>query len=508
MRSQCEHCTRVATARELGVLGVRELVEQFYKAPDNLAIRYGVRFESQLEQELIYNLGELVQAPSTNSLDATLDLAASGVPVIYQGTVFGGSGELPFSGRPDFLVRGDYELVFTDSGLSAVQVGPREDGYTAWDAKLSTSAKPEYQNQIALYADALKSLGLESSRPHGLILGSRELAGFDPLSLIGQLIPAREKLFAQINSLIDEDPQGLEDIGSLVCEASSYCELCEYPLLCDHVRRETGHLQLVAGMTRPHLESLHRAGVKTVAQLAEFEGETDKLSKEQLEKLSRQARLQNHFYQTGEHLHEVISREALDQLPNLNPGDTFFDLEGFSFFDQPGGLEYLFGFTSVEAGDVFHYRWADDRVEEKAAFEWFMQDALERQQKYPGCKIYHYANYEQAALKRLAERFGSYQQEVNQLVADGVFIDLYKVVKSALVISQESYSIKKLEAFYGFDRDSDVKEAMGSMEYYDQYLELLADDYPAAEKLKRQVIAYNQEDCASTLALYSWLKSL
>jgi uncharacterized protein len=508
MRSQCEHCTRVATARELGVLGVRELVEQFYKAPDNLAIRYGMRFESQLEQELIYNLGELVQAPSTNSLDATLDLAASGVPVIYQGTVFGGSGELPFSGRPDFLVRGDYELVFTDSGLSAVQVGPREDGYTAWDAKLSTTAKPEYQNQVALYADALKSLGLESSRPHGLILGSRELAGFDPLSLIGQLIPAREKLFAQIKALIDEDPQRLEDIGSLVCEASSYCELCEYPLLCDHIRRETGHLQLVAGMTRPHLESLHRAGVKTVAQLAEFEGETDKLSKEQLEKLSRQARLQNHFYQTGEHLHEVISREALDQLPNLNPGDTFFDLEGFSFFDQPGGLEYLFGFTSVEAGDVFHYRWADDRVEEKAAFEWFMQDALERQQKYPGCKIYHYANYEQAALKRLAERFGSYQQEVNQLVADGVFIDLYKVVKSALVISQESYSIKKLEAFYGFGRDSDVKEAMGSMEYYDQYLELLADDYPAAEKLKRQVIAYNQEDCASTLALYSWLKSL
>lgn len=508
MRSQCEHCTRVATARELGVSGVRELVEQFYKAPDNLAIRYGMRFESQLEQELIFNLGDLVQAPNTNSLDATLDLAASGVPVIYQGTVFGGSGELPFSGRPDFLVRGDYELVFSDSGLSAVQVGPREDGYTAWDAKLSTTAKPEYQNQVALYADALRSLGLESSRPHGLILGSRELAGFDPLSLIGQLIPAREKLFAQINALIDEDPQRLEDIGALICEASSYCELCEYPLLCDHIRRQTGHLQLIAGMTRPHLESLHRAGVKTVAQLAEFTGEADKLSKEQLEKLSLQARLQNHFYQSGEHAHEIISRDSVDQLPALNPGDIFFDLEGFSFFDQPGGLEYLFGFTSVESGEAFHYRWSDDRVEEKEAFEWFMRDALDRQRNYPGCKIYHYANYEQAALKRLAERFGVYQQEVNQLLADGVFIDLYKVVKSSLVISQESYSIKKLEAFYGFDRGSDVKEAMGSMEYYDQYLELLADDYPAAEKLKRQVIAYNQEDCASTLALYSWLKSL
>ena len=508
MRSQCEHCTRVATARELGVSGVRDLVEQFYKAPDNLAIRYGMRFETDLEQELIYNLGDLVQAPSTNSLDATLDLAASGIPVIYQGTVFGGSGELPFSGRPDFLVRADYELVFTDSGLSAVQVGPREDGYTAWDAKLSTTAKPEYQNQVALYADALRNLGLGSEKPHGLILGSRELAAFDPMSLIGQLIPAREKLFAQINALIDEDPQRLEDIGSLICEASSYCELCEYPLLCDHMRRQTGHLQLVAGMTRPQLESLNRAGVKTVRELAEFSGDTDKLSSEVVSKLSRQARLQQHFYETGSHVHEVSSREELDKLPDLNAGDIFFDLEGFSFFQEAGGLEYLFGFTSVESGENFHYQWADDRVEEKAAFEWFMRDAIRRQSEYPGCKIYHYANYEQAALKRLAERFGSYQKEVAELIDSGVFIDLYKVVKGSLVISQESYSIKKLEAFYGFGRDSDVKEAMGSMEYYDQYLELLTDNYPEAEKLKRQVIAYNQEDCASTLALYSWLKSL
>ena len=76
------------------------------------------------------------------------------------------------------------------------------------------------------------------------------------------------------------------------------------------------------------------------------------------------------------------------------------------------------------------------------------------------------------------------------------------------MLSQESYSIKKLENYYSFKRSSDVKEAMGSMEYYDQYLELLVDDFPAAEKLKRQVIAYNQDDCASTLALYRWLRGL
>jgi predicted RecB family nuclease len=49
---------------------------------------------------------------------------------------------------------------------------------------------------------------------------------------------------------------------------------------------------------------------------------------------------------------------------------------------------------------------------------------------------------------------------------------------------------------------------MGSMEYYDQYLNALEEDKEAAENLKRQVIAYNQDDCASTLALTRWLRSL
>jgi uncharacterized protein len=171
-------------------------------------------------------------------------------------------------------------------------------------------------------------------------------------------------------------------------------------------------------------------------------------------------------------------------------------------------LEYLFGYTSIEQDETFHFEWADDRASEKESFEKFMADLIQRQIAYPGSKVYHYANYEQAALKRLAERFDSYRAEVAEFIEGGVFIDLYKVVKASIMLSQESYSIKKLENYYSFKRSSDVKEAMGSMEYYDQYLELLVDDFPAAEKLKRQVIAYNQDDCASTLALYRWLRGL
>ena len=113
MRSQCSHCVRLAVAREQNVPGVRELVDQFYIAPNNLAIRYGIRYETELEQELIFNLGDKIQAPATNSPETTIELMSAGVPVIYQGTLYGGSGDLPFSGRPDFLVRGDYQLRFS-----------------------------------------------------------------------------------------------------------------------------------------------------------------------------------------------------------------------------------------------------------------------------------------------------------------------------------------------------------------------------------------------------------
>jgi predicted RecB family nuclease len=508
MRSQCNHCSRLSMAREFDVPGVKELTQEFYVAPDNLAIRYGIRFETRLEQELLANLGtEDVQAPKTNSPSETLDLMSHGVPIIYQGSLYGGSGKYPFSGRPDFLVRADYQLHFSSEGLTTLRAVGNQKTYTAWDAKLSAVAKPEYQNQVALYADVLKTYGMASNTHHGLILGNRELVGFSKDVLFAQLEPARAKLFAQMAVFESEIPATVDYLGPLHCDLSSYCQICEYPQLCDHARRQVSSLQLVAGITGGQIQSLHDVGVKTVSDLAKFTGETEKLTAQQVAKLSTQARLQADQYLTGQPSFEVIAPEELNVLPDPNPGDIFFDLEGFSFFDQPGGLEYLFGYVA-DLGDEFFHHWADTRTEEKHAFEQFMTEVLRRQKEFPGARIYHYANYEQAALKRMAARYSSFEAEVQDLIDKGVFIDLYKVVKASLMISQESYSIKKLETYYDFKRSADVKEAMGSMEYYDQYLELAADNYPEAEKLKRQVITYNQEDCVSTLALYRWLKSL
>ena len=114
MRSGCEHCTRVATARELKVSGLQELIDQYYIRPDNLAIRYGMKFEDRLEQQLKQNLADLMAKPTDSSMEATLALMDEGVPVIYQGVLRGGTGAMVFSGRPDFLLRSDYRFEFGD----------------------------------------------------------------------------------------------------------------------------------------------------------------------------------------------------------------------------------------------------------------------------------------------------------------------------------------------------------------------------------------------------------
>ena len=508
MRAKCSHCTTLAVARELGVSGLAELLNKFTSKPESLAITYGIRFEEELENSLLEALGDQVAMPSEKTMEATIELMEQGVPVIYQGVLRGGSGSIDFSGRPDFLLRSDWRFEFQNGSLIAKQVDGWSGGYTAWDAKLSSSAKPEYQVQVGLYVDVLKQLGLAGQAQHGLILGSKDLAEFDADTLLHQMISERNPFIEKIFELIDKRPQRIEDLGTLVCEASTYCDICEYPDLCQHMRAELNHLQLVAGITKPQIESLHRSGIKTVRQLAEFSSGTDKLSEQQIEKLARQARLQQHTYDTGEHIFEITNLEELSKLPEPNSGDIFFDLEGFTFFSEPGGLEYLFGYTSLDKGEQFHWLWADSRKDEKQSFDKFMHDLLNRVQAFPEMKVYHYAAYEQVALKRLAERHGIYETAVKELLEGNYFFDLYKLVKNSLMVSQEGYSIKLLENYYSFKRVSEVKEAKGSMDAYDQYLTALETDPASAENIKRQVIAYNQDDCASTLALYRWLRSL
>ena len=185
----------------------------------------------------------------------------------------------------------------------------------------------------------------------------------------------------------------------------------------------------------------------------------------------------------------------------------FFDFEGDPFVGEHG-LEYLVGYLFKDAHGALVYEgdWAFTRADEKRAFEKFVDFVMARWAQFPSLHVYHYAPYEPAALKRLMGRYATREEEIDRMLRAGLFVDLYQVVRHSLRASVESYSIKRLEPFYGFERQTPLTDANVALANLQANLEL-SDAPSIAEETKAVVRAYNEDDCRSTVVLRDWLEA-
>ena len=76
---------------------------------------------------------------------------------------------------------------------------------------------------------------------------------------------------------------------------------------------------------------------------------------------------------------------------------------------------------------------------------------------------------------------------------------MFRVVKQAIHVSENSYSIKQIEKYYDFKRTGDIKKGDISEEYYIQWIET------KDKKLLDEIEEYNKQDCISTFKLRNWL---
>ena len=99
--------------------------------------------------------------------------------------------------------------------------------------------------------------------------------------------------------------------------------------------------------------------------------------------------------------------------------------------------------------------------------------------------IYHYAAYEKTALRKLSVLHVAGEDAVDELLREGVLVDLYPTVRNSIRISEKSYSIKKLEPLYMGPnlRSGDVKDAGASVVAYAHYCD--ARDNGRAEEAER-----------------------
>ena len=131
--------------------------------------------------------------------------------------------------------------------------------------------------------------------------------------------------------------------------------------------------------------------------------------------------------------------------------------------------------------------------------------------KYPDMRIYHYAAYEKTALRNLSVIHTVGEAAVDNLLREGVLVDLYDTVRHSIRISEDSYSIKKLEPLYMGKhlRSGDVTDAGASVVAYANYCTARdANREDEAATILAGISDYNEYDCLSTLELRNWLLGL
>src|SRR5439155_327704 len=256
-----------------------------------------------------------------------------------------------------------------------------------------------------------------------------------------------------------------------------------------------------AGIRRSQIEKLATAGIATLAGLGRAPVEAPPgINADAYEKLREQAALQLHARETGEDTFRLLQPQpeaGFALLPDRSPGDLFFDFEGNPFWDASGGLEYLWGI--LDENGNFEPLHAHDHDTERAAFERFIDLVRERLERYPDLHVYHYAQYEITALRRLMGRYGTREAELDDLLRRGIFVDLLRVVRNGLRASRPGYGLKEMEAFLGFERTAEVKDGGTSIVVFEQWMQTRDD------ALLRQIDEYNKEDCVATLLLRDWL---
>ena len=265
-----------------------------------------------------------------------------------------------------------------------------------------------------------------------------------------------------------------------------HCGVCRWSEKCRAQWRAEDDLSLVAGLTSRQRQALREIDVGTRTALAEpvqpLPERMDRIGREALQRIHAQASIHVRGEQTGAILSErippprdrdgdLIPDQRLLMLPNPSPGDLFFDTEGDPFFssDEVDGIEYLFGVIEPGRQDesglpAFHSFWSIEggtvtTTGERRAFESFMDLVMDRLAAGPNLHVYHYAPYEPTAVKRLAGRYGTREEEVDRLLRGDAFVDLHRAVRQGIRASVESYSIKRLEPLYAFDREVDLLDA-------------------------------------------------
>jgi predicted RecB family nuclease len=537
----CRHVTTLDLEVARGLRAEPDWAAPDLKVIQELGLRHEAAYLAHLrEQGLnVENLGSIDHKNEKRLVEETLALMERGVDVIAQGALRDGE----WFGRPDVLRR--------------VERGGEKWAwsYEVADTKLARETKATTILQLSLYSELLGKV--QGVTPEFLWVVPPGMAFAGEKYRVGEYAAyyryVKERLVRAVGggfSSGKEVARGEWPFGERVAsttqtevrastsgagqyaleferqtetgwetypEPVEHCSVCRWFRECDGRRRADDHLSLVAGIRRQQRDQFEAWDAGTMAKLAELpiplKARPKHGARAGYERAREQARVQVAGRTEKKLKHEpllpVAEGMGFCRLPEPAGGDMFLDLEGDPFVGEQG-LQYLFGFAYRDAAGEWRYekKWALHREGEKCGFEWVVDEIMRRRAADPKMHVYHFGGYEPGALKRLMGMYATREDEIDRMLRAGVLVDLHQAFKQSTRASVEEYSLKKIEAFYGFVRATPLDVSRAAMRYVEHRLELgrLDNGEEIPEKYREALEGYNGEDCVSTGKLRDWLE--
>ncbi|MCY0879556.1 MAG: TM0106 family RecB-like putative nuclease [Firmicutes bacterium] len=329
-----------------------------------------------------------------------------------------------------------------------------------WVAMPDALMRVEAPSRLGPYRyDVVKVVGPEESRIDALVTAALEadlLSGVQGASPAIQLWASGtcahfpfEHAAAYVRRLKQQMRQDLLAASSSYPHPVAACKGCEWRAVCDARRRQDDHLVFVAEITRAEMRALEKAGIRTLAALAETtETEVPGLSALALERLKRQAQIQRQARLSGR---PVFRRRdgppggRSRALPSPSPADLFVAVSTAApGSDSVAGwtLEWAGPMASGASGVV--RRMATAPAEEPAVLLEFLECANGALTLDPAMHVYHFGPDLPDFLKRLSGRHGLGEALLDRLLRAQVFVDLKAYVRETLWVSEEVYSLSAL----------------------------------------------------------------
>ncbi len=412
----------------------------------------------------------------TAGANATQQMMAVGTETIYGGIlIIQGPGDTWYRSEPDLLVK------------CAGQSWLGDWYYVPYNVKLGKKPKPEYQLVAAFNAYVLAEVQGVWPETAWLFLKEKQYA-VNLARYVPQLQDALDDCLDSTNGILIE-PQAPE-----VFISRSRCDMCPWLSHCYQVAKDQSHLSLLPGVTQKRYPTLVEMGLATVESLAAADPHNLATAMD----VDLPVTQKMIFQAQANHAGSAIARLQANRFP-LTPADLpttdielYFDIEAAPDKD----LIYLHGVLVIERltqQETFHALTAESPDQEETA--WF--EFLALVERYPHAPIYHFCPYEAQTVSRLSDLYGNRGVSIEALL--NRFIDIHKRIVDAVALPVESYALKHLARWMGFEwRDADANGAQ-SICWYDDWLRTGDRTY------LNTILRYNEDDCKATYRVKDWL---